>query len=127
MATLNRVIILGRLGGDPELRHTGSGTAVASFRMATSDSRGKDKDPVTTWHDVVVWGKTAENTAKYLGKGSEALVEGRILQREYETKDGQKRKVTEIHAEHVVFVGKPREKPAQQPQGSGSHDFDLPF
>lgn len=105
---MNKVIILGRLGRDPEIRYTQSGTAVANFSMATSE-RYKDKSggqqEETEWHRIVVWGAQAETAAKYLEKGRQALIEGKLKTRDWEDKDGNKRSTTEIHATRVQFVG----------------------
>lgn len=96
--------LLGRLGKDPELRRTsGSGKAVCNFSLATSEKRGDREE--TTWHDIVAWEKTAENCAKFLAKGREVFLEGRIQIREYEAKDGSKRKAFEIVADRVTFIG----------------------
>ncbi len=103
MSSVNRAFILGRLGKDPVSRQVND-TSVCNFSLATSDAKD-----ATTWHDIVAWGKTAELCQKYLAKGSQAHVEGRIQHREYEAKDGTKRKVTEIVADRVTFVGSKRE------------------
>lgn len=105
--SLNKVMLIGRLGQDPELRYTQSGAAVTSFNLATNetwnDSAGK-KQEKTEWHRIVVWGKQAENCAKYLKKGRQAYVEGRLATREYEDRNGAKRSVTEITAQTVQFI-----------------------
>lgn len=103
---LNRAIIMGRLGRDPELRHTQTGTPVASFSLAV-DRDFKDKqtgERETDWIDVVAWRSTAEFAAKYLSKGRTAVVDGRIQVRTYQDKDGNNRRTTEIVAEHVYFA-----------------------
>jgi single-strand DNA-binding protein len=106
--SVNKAIIVGRLGADPEIRFTGTGRAVCNFRLAT-DSVWKDRDgnrqKSTEWHQIVVWGQQAETCAKYLTKGREVYVEGEIRTRSYEGKDGQKRYVTEIVAQNVRFLG----------------------
>lgn len=106
--SVNKAIIVGRLGADPEIRFTGTGRAVANFRVAT-DSVWKDRDGqqqrTTEWHKIVVWGPQAENCAKYLTKGREVYVEGEIRTRSYDAKDGTKRYVTEIVAQNVRFLG----------------------
>lgn len=99
MASVNKVIILGNLGADPEIRETKTGDKVGNFRMATSY-----KDD-TTWHTVVVFGKMAELCGEYLSKGSQAYVEGRIQERTWDDADGNKRYKTEIVAERVQFLG----------------------
>ena len=108
MASVNKVILIGNLGRDPELRYTQSGSAVANFTLATNE-KWRDKDgnnqERTEWHRVVVWGRTAENCAQYLHKGSSVYVEGRLQTREWEDKDGNKRNTTEINALNVQFLG----------------------
>jgi single-strand DNA-binding protein len=100
---LNRVILIGRLTRDPELRYTPNGKAVCSFTLAINR---KFKREETDFIDVVVWNTLAENCANYLGKGRLAAVEGRIQVRTYETQEGQKRKVTEVVADDVRFLDK---------------------
>lgn len=103
---LNRTILMGRLGRDPELRHTQTGTPVASFSLAV-DRDFKDKqtgERETDWIDVVAWRSTAEIAAKYLSKGRTAVVEGRIQVRTYQDKDGNNRRTTEIVADHIYFA-----------------------
>ena len=103
---VNKAILIGNLGRDPELKHTNSGTAVCNLSLATTHrmKKGDRWEDQTEWHRVTVWGKTAENVAKYCKKGKQLYVEGRIQTREYE-KDGQKRYATEIVAEFVKFLG----------------------
>lgn len=107
MAGINKAIIIGNLGADPELRYTQSGQAVGNFRIATNE-KWKDKDgdmqERTEWHRIVVWGKTAENCEKYLAKGRQVYVEGRLQTNEWEDKDGNKRYTTEIVAQTVQFL-----------------------
>jgi len=100
---LNRVILIGRLTRDPELKYTTNGTAVATFTLAINRRFNKEE---TDFIDVVTWKGLAENCANYLGKGRLAAVEGRLQVRSYETKEGQKRKVTEVVAEDVRFLDK---------------------
>ncbi len=119
MASLNRVVVMGNLGQDPELRFTQSQTPVCTFSVATTDYRtGQDGQKIeqTEWHRIVVWGKTAENCSKYLAKGRSVLVEGKLQTRNWEDKQGQKRYVTEIVAQNVQFVGSASrgERPAAQ-------------
>jgi len=113
--SVNKVILLGRIGKDPELKHTTSGTSVCSFSLATETSYGGKKE--TTWHNIVAWGKQAETINEYLSKGREIYVEGRISNRSYE-KDGQKKYVTEIILESFSFVGGKAETKPQD---------DVPF
>ena len=101
---LNRVILIGRLTRDPELRYTQQGTAVARFTLAVNR---KFKREETDFIDIVVWQKQAENCAQYLTKGQLAMVEGRLQVRSYEGQDGQKRKAVEVVADDVKFLSKP--------------------
>jgi single-strand DNA-binding protein len=108
VSSVNKAILLGHLGADPELRTTQSGQPVASLRIATSET-WNDKDGQrqerTEWHQVTVWGKQAEHCSQYLRKGREVFVEGRLQSREYTDKDGVQRRVWEVVADRVVFVG----------------------
>lgn len=105
--SLNKAMIIGRLGQDPELRYTQSGSAVCNFNLATSevwnDSSGKRQEK-TEWHRIIVFGKQAENAAKYLKKGRQAYVEGRLQTRDWEDRDGNKRTTTEVIAQTVQFL-----------------------
>ena len=108
MASLNKVLLIGNLTRPPELRYTPSGTAVADLRLAVNrayTTQGGDKREETHFLTVVVWGKQAEASAQYLDKGSPIMVEGRLQTREWEDKEGQKRKTTEIVATTVQFLG----------------------
>lgn len=103
MSSVNSVHLMGRLGKDPVIKAVGADkTPVCNFSLATSDRRGEKEE--TTWHEIVVWGKQAENCAKYLTKGAGAYIQGRIQIREYEAKDGTKRKAYEIVADRVTFL-----------------------
>jgi single-strand DNA-binding protein len=124
--SVNKAIIVGNLGADPEVRYTADGTAVATFRVATTE-RYKSKDGTwvdrTEWHRVVAWRKLAEITRDYLKKGKLVYVEGSMQSREYEGRDGVKRKTFEIVASTMKMLGgKPAEK-AQGPQEHGDEDF----
>lgn len=117
MASVNKAIVLGNLGQDPELRYTPNGNAVCTLSIATTDVRNdpnNGRQERTEWHRVVVWNKQAENCAKYLSKGRTVYVEGRIQTRSWEDQNGQKRYSTEIVAQTVQFVGS---APAGQGQG----------
>ena len=107
--SVNKVILLGRLGQDPELKYTPSGAAVCNFSLATSESCADkatgQKQERTEWHRVVVWGKLAELCNQYLSKGRQAFVEGRLQTRSWEDNNGQKRYTTEINASTVQFIG----------------------
>ncbi len=110
MASYNRVILMGNLTKDPEVRYTPSGTAVCDLRMATNrrfrGADGQDREE-TCFVNVTVWGRQAENTGKYLGRGSSALVEGRLKYDEWE-RDGQKHNRLSVVAERIQFLGSPR-------------------
>lgn len=108
MASVNKVILIGNLGADPEIRTTQGGQSVASLRIATTDAwtdKGGGRQERTEWHAVTVWGKTADNCAKFLAKGRQVYVEGRLQSREYQDKEGQTRKVWEVVADVVTFLG----------------------
>lgn len=109
MASVNKVILLGNLGADPEVRFTPSGQAVANFRMATTDSwtdrASGQRQERTEWHRIVVWGKLAELAGEYLSKGRQVYVEGRLQTRQWDDRDGQKRYTTEIVANAMQFLG----------------------
>jgi len=120
MASLNKVMLIGRLGVDPELRYTQNGQPVANFRMATDESfRGQDGNMVerTEWHRVVVFGKQAEPVANYLHKGSMAYVEGSLQTRQWQAQDGSDRYTTEIKAQRVQFL---------DPKGASQGGYDAP-
>jgi single-strand DNA-binding protein len=108
MASVNKAIILGNLGRDPELRHTQAGKAVCTLRLATnevwSDASGERQER-TEWHTVVVWGRSAENCNQYLKKGRTVFIEGRIQTRKWQDKEGNDRYSTEIVADRVQFIG----------------------
>jgi len=123
MASVNRVILIGNLGRDPELRFTAGGQPVASFTVATNE-RWNDRDGKvqerTEWHRIVVWGKQAETCANYLQKGRSVYIEGRLQTREWEDKEGQKRQTTEIVAQTVQFLGSREGGGGGAPRGAGS-------
>jgi single-strand DNA-binding protein len=105
---VNKVILVGNLGADPDMRYTPSGAGVCELRIATSDSwtdKNGQRQERTEWHRVIVWGKRAEVCAKYLAKGRQVYVEGRIQTRNYDDKDGNKRYITEVIANDVQFLG----------------------
>ena len=108
MSGVNKAILVGNLGRDPELRYTANGQPVCTFSLATTEnwmSREGKREERTEWHRIVVWGKAAENCANYLAKGRQVYLEGRIQTNEWEDKEGQKRKTTEINAQTVQFLG----------------------
>ena len=106
--SVNKVILVGRLGRDPETRYTGSGQAVANFTLATDSTykdRAGERQKRTEWHRIVAWGKLAEICQQYLKKGSQVYIEGRLQTREWEDKSGQKRTTTEIVASDMRMLG----------------------
>jgi single-strand DNA-binding protein len=139
--SVNKAILIGNLGADPELRYTPSGKAVASFRIATSERwTGQDgqSNEKTVWHNIVAWGKLAETVKEYLKKGRQVYVEGRIDNRSYDDKEGNKRYVSEIVAQTIRFLGtradaaaepvpEPASHEAQPQEGQATDDDDLPF
>ena len=147
---LNRVMLLGNLGADPELRSTNSGQSVLKLRLATSESyldRNRVRQERTEWHYVVIWGKRAEALSRYLGKGSRVFVEGSLRTSSFDDKDGNKRYRTEVVASNLLFAGGGRggggsgpasgrrdDEPSAAPvEGSGyddadyASDDDIPF
>lgn len=106
--SVNKVILVGRLGRDPETRYTGSGQAVANFTLATDSTykdRSGERQKRTEWHRIVAWGKLAEICQQYLKKGSQVYIEGRLQTRDWEDKSGQKRSTTEIVASDMRMLG----------------------
>jgi single-strand DNA-binding protein len=143
MASVNKAIILGNLGKDPELRHTQGGKAVCQLRVATNevwtDQAGERKER-TEWHQVVVWGRQAENCNQYLKKGRSVYVEGRISTRKWQDKEGNDRYTTEVVADRVQFVGGGKGESAggggggsfddahlEPPASNAGGDDDIPF
>jgi single-strand DNA-binding protein len=151
MASVNKVIIVGNLGADPETRYMPNGDAVCNIRVATTESwkdkQSGEKKEITEWHRVVFYRKLAEIAGQYLKKGSQVYLEGRIRTRKWTDKEGQERYTTEIEANEMQMLGRregmgdagPREssggsrpapsKPAAQSSGGGFNDFedDIPF
>jgi single-strand DNA-binding protein len=139
MASVNKAILIGNLGADPELRYTPSGAAVANFNIATTE-KWKDKDGQsqerTEWHRIILWNRQAEIAKEYLRKGSSVYIEGRIQNRSYDDKDGIKRYVTEIVGQKMQFLGGRGEagssgrgpsEPPPPPDNLDNEDDDLPF
>lgn len=124
--SVNKVILLGRLGQDPELKYTPSGAAVCNFSIATSeawtDRNSGQKNEKTEWHRIVVWGKLAELCNQYLSKGRQAFVEGKLQTRSWDDKDGNKRYTTEISANTVQFIGGQAGVGASPQMGNNSYD-----
>ena len=119
--TINKVELLGRVGTDPEMQYTPSGTAITKLRLAT-DRRRQDGQVEADWHDVVCWSKTAEAVNTYISKGQRVYVAGRLVQNSWQNEDGQNRHRTEVHASEVVFLD-------SNHNGTGSNDGeeDSPF
>ncbi len=143
MSGVNKVILLGRLGGDPEIRYTQQGVAVTNFNIATSENwmdKGGQKQERTEWHRIVVWGKIAELCSQYLTKGRQVYLEGRLQTRQWEDKDKNKRYTTEVVAGTVQFLDRAADKGASMGAGAPmdeplpdlnapdiSADADIPF
>jgi single-strand DNA-binding protein len=121
--SVNKVILVGRLGRDPETRYTGGGQAVANFSVATDESykdKNGERQKRTEWHKIVVWGKQAEIAQQYLKKGSLIFIEGRIQSREWQDKEGQKRTSFEIVASNFRMLGGRSEGAAAAGAGAGA-------
>jgi single-strand DNA-binding protein len=128
---LNRIVLIGRLTNDPELRYTNSGTAVASFTLAVERPKSQNRDKETDFINIVVWQKQAEACAQYLHKGRLAAVDGRLQIRSYDNREGQKVRVAEVVAESVRFLergdsGGQGASNAQQPKPARQFEDD-PF
>jgi single-strand DNA-binding protein len=144
---VNKAILVGNLGKDPELSYTQSGIARCKFPLATTETysgqNSDERQERTEWHNIVVWRKTAETSAKYLKKGRQVYIEGRISTRSWDDNSGNKRYITEIHADKVLFIGSSgrQETSAAGPvagptttddssggmMGSFGQDDDIPF
>ena len=142
MASVNKAILIGNLGRDPELRFTPGGQAVCTFSIATTekwrDKQTNELKESTSWHNIVLWGKQAETAKQYLSKGSPVYIEGRIQTRSYDDKDGNKKWITEIVGQRLQFLGRkagggeaehetppPPEADAAPPMAE--EEDDLPF
>ena len=126
MAGINKAILVGYLGRDPEIRYTHSGTAVANFTMATTERVGQDREERTEWHRIVAFGRLAEICGEYLSKGRQVYIEGRIQTREWEDRDGNKRTTTEIVANNMQMLGSPSEgggRPRDSRPSGGSPSY----
>lgn len=129
--SVNKVIIVGNLGADPELKRIPSGKSVCDLRIATNEmwkDAGGVRQERTEWHRVTVWGETAENCAKYLEKGRSVYVEGRLQTRSWDDKDGAKRYATDIVADRVVFLGGGKSEGGRKPEPAPAPSDDwVPF
>jgi len=128
MASLNKIILIGNVGSDPEMRYTPNGKAVTSFSMATnrrySTASGESREE-TDWFRISAWGKQAEQCNQYLSKGRQVYVEGRLHARNWETQEGQTRTSLEVTADRVLFLGK-RPEAALSEEGDIEPE-DIPF
>ena len=138
MASVNKVILIGNLGRDPEVRYTPSGTAVANFTLATTEvwtNRDGEKQSHTEWHRIVAWRRLGEICGEYLSKGKQVYIEGRIRTNEWEDQEGNKRRTTEIDALNMQMLGSraqgSREDESLGPESgtapSGPSEDDIPF
>jgi single-strand DNA-binding protein len=117
MASLNKVMLIGNLGRDPEIRFTPDGSQVASFSIATTESwtdKSGNRQEKTEWHNIVAWAKLADLSKRFLQKGRQVYIEGRIRSREWDDRDGNKRRTTEIIASNMVLLG-------SKPQGGSDY------
>ena len=123
---MNKVFLIGRLSRDPELRHTTSGTAVCQINVAISRPVTQGSEPQTDFINVVVWNKQAENIARYLSKGRQIAVEGRIQTRNYDNNEGKRTYVTEVIASNVEFLGSANDNRTNSTMDSfGDNPFDI--
>ena len=137
MASVNKVILIGNLGRDPEVKYTQTGTAVANLNIATNEvwtDKAGQKQERTEWHRVVVWGKQAQVLSEILAKGKQVYVEGSLQTRSWDDKDGNKRYTTEVKAMRVLLMGRAEggrmEQPESQPVEMEMHDTadeEVPF
>lgn len=127
---MNKAILIGNLGADPELRYTTGGTAVCNFNLATNekwtDKSGAKQEKVE-WHRIVVWDKQAESCKEYLSKGRQVCVEGKLQTRQWEDKDGVKRYTTEVVAQRVEFLGGKGEGGGRRDEPPPVDDDEPPF
>ena len=132
--SLNKVLLIGNLGQDPELRYTKSGEAACNLSIATNEKwtdKSGERQQRTEWHRCTVWGKQAEACDRYLKKGRQVCVEGKIQTRSWEDDQGNKRHTTEVIAQQVVFLsggeGKRGDAPPHEPHPDSSGDDEIPF
>ena len=135
MSSLNKILLIGRLGKDPEVRYSPDGAPVATFSLATSETwtdKNGSRQEHTEWHTIVAWNKLADLCKRYLSKGRQVYIEGRIRSREWNDRDGNKRRTTEVIATQMVLLGsRPQGADAGvQPMESGNRnapDVEQPF
>ncbi len=124
MAGVNKVILIGNLGKDPEVRHLENGTAVANFSMATSESykdrNSGERKTITEWHNIVLWRGLAEVAEKYLKKGDQVYIEGKLRTRSWEDKDNNTRYTTEIVGDNMTMLGSRGSSAEKDPEAVGS-------
>ncbi len=132
MSSLNKVMLIGRLGKDPDIRYTTDGSPVANFSLATSEvwtDKNGTRQERTEWHNIVAWRSLAERAKRFLTKGKQVYIEGRIQTREYDDKTGNKRRATEIIASQMVLLGSRPEgaeaASAPQPRGAGVSETEY--
>ena len=128
--SVNKAILIGNLGKDPELKYTTSGKAVCNFSLATSErwkDKSDEKQEKTTWHNIVAWGKQAEIIKEFLTKGNQVYIEGRIENRSYDDKDGNKKYISEVVVQSLQFVGGKATTPTTKNKEAQPPDDDLPF
>jgi single-strand DNA-binding protein len=140
--SVNKVILIGRLGKDPEVKYTQGGKAVARFSLATDEAwkdQSGERQQKTEWHNIVAWDKLADICGQYLTKGKQVYIEGRLQTRSWEDKEGNKRYTTEIRADNMVMLGskgegggggerhEPSTAPSGGPMGGEITDDDVPF
>ena len=130
MSSFNKAVVLGYLGKDSELKQTHSGNSVASFSLATSETfkdKTGEKTEKTTWHNIVLWGKSADVLSQYLKKGTRVLVEGKISNRSYDKQDGSKGYISEIIANNIVLLGSSKAELAGENYTAEVPDEEIPF
>ncbi len=121
--SINKVILIGRLGADPEIRYTLDGKPVASFRIATNEVivKNGEKEVLTEWHRVVAFGRLAEVCGEYLSKGSQVYIEGKLRTRKFEDRQGIQRYITEVVAQNMQILGKKQPQTSQPEYPSSGH------
>lgn len=135
MASLNKVFLIGNLGRDPEVRYTGSGTAVASLSLATTEkfkNKGGEWEERTEWHNVTFWGRLAEIAGEYLAKGKTVFIEGKLQTRKWQDRDGKDRYTTEIIAEKMQMLSRKNGTNSEEPDQFNGGQMppegdDIPF
>jgi len=124
---MNKVMLIGHLGGDPEIRYLPSGTAMAKFSLATNRRKRNGEEQPPDWHRITVWSRLAEICAQYLTKGKQVMIEGRIEYGTYD-KDGVKHYTTDIIAENMEMLGRQGESESREPsRPDGVNEGDIPF